>query len=166
MTAPQESNVNNALALIDRLEALVVNSVHIPMTTKVLVDEEDLFELLDYLREYLPQEIQEAQNIIENQATILQEARDTAEKMVSKTKERTREFLQEHALVQQAQKMAAETRKTVQTEAEKQRYEADKYSEQVLADLEQKINRALTRVKTGRSNLGQTMTETAQKLGL
>ena len=86
MTAPQESNVNNALALIDRLEALVVNSVHIPMTTKVVVDEEDLFELLDYLREYLPQEIQEAQNIIENQATILQEARDTAEKMVSKTK--------------------------------------------------------------------------------
>ncbi len=95
MTAPQESNVNNALALIDRLEALVVNSVHIPMTTKVLVDEEDLFELLDYLREYLPQEIQEAQNIIKNQATILQEARDTAEKMVSKTKERTREFLRD-----------------------------------------------------------------------
>lgn len=166
MTAPQESNVNNALALIDRLEALVVNSTHVPMTSKVLVDEEDLFELLDYLREYLPKEIQEAQTIIENQATILQEARDTAEKMVSKTKERTRQFLQEHELVQQAQKMAEETRKTVKTEVEKQRYEADKYSEQVLADLEQKINRALTKVKTGRNNLGQTMNETAQKLGL
>lgn len=166
MTAPQESNINNAMALIDRLEALVVSSIHIPMTTKVVVDEEDLFELLDYLRDFLPQEVQEAQNIIENQVTILQEARDTAEKMVSKTKERTREFLQEHELVQQAQKIAAETRKTVETEAEKQRYEADKYSEQVLADLEQKINRTLTRVKTGRSSLGQTMTETAQKLGL
>lgn len=166
MTAPQESNANNAMALIDRLESLVLNSPHIPMTRRVLVDEEDLFEILDYLREYLPKEIQEAQNIIENQANILQEARDTAEKMVSKTKERTRQFLQEHELVQQAQKMAAETRKSVQTEVEKQRYEADKYSEQVLADLEQKINRALTKVKTGRSNLGQTMSETAQKLGL
>ncbi len=166
MTAPQESNANNAMALIDRLESLVLNSPHIPMTRRVLVDEEDLFEILDYLREYLPKEIQEAQNIIENQANILQEARDTAEKMVSKTKERTRQFLQEHELVQQAQKMAAETRKSVQTEVEKQRYEADKYSEQVLADLEQKINRALTKVKTGRSNLGQTMNETAQKLGL
>lgn len=166
MTAPQESNANNAMALIDRLESLVLNSPHIPMTRRVLVDEEDLFEILDYLREYLPKEIQEAQNIIENQANILQEARDTAEKMVSKTKERTRQFLQEHELVQQAQKMAAETRKSVQTEVEKQRYEADKYSEQVLADLEQKINRALTKVKTGRSNLGQTMSETAQKLGI
>ncbi len=167
MTASQESNaVNNALALIDRLEALVVNSTHIPMTSRVILDEEDLFELLDYLREYLPQEIQQAQNIIQNQATILQEARDTAEKMVSKTKERTRQFLQEHELVQQAQKMADETRRVVATETEKQRYEADKYSEQVLAELEQKINRALTRVKSGRSNLNQTMTETAQKLGL
>lgn len=166
MTAPQESNANNAMALIDRLESLVLNSPHIPMTRRVLVDEEDLFEILDYLREYLPKEIQEAQNIIENQAHILQEARDTAEQMVNKTKERTRQFLQEHELVQQAQKMAAETRKSVQTEVKKQRYEADKYSEQVLADLEQKINRALTKVKTGRSNLGQTMSDTAQKLGL
>ena len=163
----QESQtVNNAMALIDRLEQLVVNSIHIPMTAKVLVDEEDLFELLDYLREYLPQELQQAQNIIQNQANILQEARDTAERMVHKTKERTRHFLQEHELVKQAQKMADETRRKAETETEKQRYDADKYAEQVLGELEQKINRALTRVKSGRTQLNTTMAETAQQLGL
>lgn len=164
--ADTHQTIEQSLALIDRIETLVVNSPHIPMTSRVVIDEEDLFELLDHLREFLPAEIRQAQHIVQQQTSILQEAKTTAEKMIEKTKEKTRQFLQEHELVKQAQKMASETRQSTEVETKRQRYEADKYSEQILADLEQKVNRALGMVKAGHQNLSQNMQDTAQKLGL
>ena len=168
MAQPSNSDqtVEQSLALIDQIETLVVNSPHIPMTSRVVIDEEDLFEVLDHLREFLPAEIKQAQHILGQRTEILQEARDAAEKMLETAKEKTRHYLQEHELVKQAQKIASDTRQSVKTETKRQRYEADKYSEQVLADLEQKVNRALGMVKAGRQNLSQNMQETAQKLGI
>ena len=165
-TQEAASAVDQSLALIDRIEALVVNSLHIPMTSKVILDAEELCELLDHLREYLPAELAQAQQILHNQAHILQEARATAEKIVTATKEKTRQYLQEHELVKQAQKMADEMRRAAEEETKRQRYEADKYSEEVLANLEQKVTRALSLVQSGRQNLAQNIEETAQKMGL
>ncbi len=165
--APQEHAApEHAMALIDRIEALVINSFHVPLTSKVLLDEEDVFELLEHLRTYLPPEIQQAQQVVSHQAEILQEARQTAERIVAATKEKTRAFLNEHELVKQAEKMAADTRQTVALETKQQRYEADKYSEEVLADLETKVQTTLGMVKKGRQNLNQTMEESAQRIGL
>lgn len=158
--------VEHSLAQIDRIEAFVVNSLHVPLTAKVIIDEVDFFMLLDQLRQYLPAEIQQAQQIIQNQANILQEARNTAQKIVDATKAKTQQYLQEHELVKQAEKVAEETRRNVAEEIKKQRYEADKYSEEVLADLEQKVQRALGMVKSGRQNLARNMEETAQKMGI
>src|SRR5215216_3326410 len=100
MIETQEASaaVDQSLGMVDQIEALVVNSLHIPMTSKVILDEEDLFELLDHLREYLPAELAQAQQILQNQVHILQEARSTAEKIVEATKEKTRQYLQEHEL--------------------------------------------------------------------
>ncbi|MGV3524434.1 MAG: hypothetical protein ACO1RX_09425 [Candidatus Sericytochromatia bacterium] len=153
-------------ALIDRIEALVVNGMRIPLTSKVVIDEENLFELLDHLRAYLPVEIQQAQQVLQNQAHLLQEARSAAEKIVAATKEKTRQYLQEHELVKQAQKMAEDMQRATEAETKRQRYEADKYSEEVLADLEQKVSRALNLVQTGRQNLAQNIEQAAQKIGL
>ena len=166
MTNLENQTIKQSLALVDRIEELTVNSLHIPMTSKVLIDEQDLFELLDHLREFLPQEIQQAQQVLEQQAQILQEAKSTAEKLLTATKEKTKQYLAEDSLVKQAQKAANQTRLNAEQEVKRQRYEADKYSEQVLADLEQKVTRALNMVHAGRQNLEQNMQETAQKLGL
>jgi len=165
--APQEhASADNALALIDQIEALVINSFHIPLTYKVLIDEEAIKELLQHLRAYLPAEIQQAQQVISHQAEILQEARQTAERIVAATKEKTQAFLNENELVKQAQKIAETTRQEVALETKRQRYEADKYSEEVLADLESKVQHTLGMVKKGRQNLNQTMEESAQRIGL
>lgn len=165
-TPQEQAPPEHAMALIDRIEALVNTSLHIPLTSKVLVDQEDVFELLEHLRTYLPVEIQQAQQVISHQAEILQEARLTAERIVAATKEKTRAFLNEHELVKQAERMAADTRQIVAEETKRQRYEADKYSEQVLADLESKVQSTLGMVKKGRQNLNQTMEESAQRIGL
>lgn len=168
MTQAQDASATVKLSLdrIDQIENMVVNSLHIPMIGKVIIDEEDLFEQLDHLREHLPAELNQAQQILQNQAHILQEARNTAEKMLEATKEKARQYLQEHELVKQAQKMAQELRQTAEEETKRQRYEADKYSAEVLADLEQKVTRALSLVQSGRQNLAQNIESTAQKMGL
>ncbi|MBF2052630.1 MAG: hypothetical protein IGS03_04095 [Candidatus Sericytochromatia bacterium] len=160
------SPVDPSLALIDRIENLLVSGVRVPMTSKVMLNEEDLFDLLDQLRESLPQEFQQAQQVLSHQAEILQEARKSAEKILQATKEKAKTYLQESELLRQAQKAADETRRAVEDETKKQRFETDKYSEQVLADLEEKVNHALSLVQAGRQNLAQNIEETAQKMGV
>jgi hypothetical protein len=165
-TNPTPTPVDPSLALIDRIENLLVSGVRVPMTSKVMLNEEDLFDLLDQLRETLPQEFQQAQQVLSHQAEILQEARNSAEKILQATKEKARAYLQESELLRQAQKAADDTRRTVEDETKKQRFETDKYSEQVLADLEEKVNHALSLVQAGRQNLAQNIEETAQKMGI
>lgn len=64
-----QQSLDQTQALIDRIEALVVNGVRIPLTSKVVIDEENLFELLDHLRAYLPVEIQQAQQVLQIRPT-------------------------------------------------------------------------------------------------
>ncbi len=146
-----------AALLIDRLEELILNSPKIPFSTKVMIDEERFFELLDRLREDLPTELAEAERIMQHQQAILAEAQSKAEKMIELTKEKARQAVEQSELVRQAQQMAEQVRQATERELRQQRYETDKYSEEVLASLEEKVSQALVIVQSGRSNLARNM---------
>ncbi|MGE3724215.1 MAG: hypothetical protein AB7I41_01595 [Candidatus Sericytochromatia bacterium] len=154
------------LALVQKIEEVIMNSVKVPFTSRVVVDEEDIFELIDRIREMLPQEMVQAQQILAQKDAIFAEAQAKSQKLLELTKEKSRQYLQEHELVRQAVKMADETRKTAETECRQQRFEADKYSEEVLASLEDKVTQALSMVQTGRRNLARNMETTARKMGV
>lgn len=154
------------LALVQRIEEVVINGLKIPFTSRVIVDEEDIFELIDRIRELLPQEIVQAQQVLAQRDAILSEAQAKSQKILELTKEKSRQYLQEHELVKQAMKLAEETRRNTEEACRQQRYEADKYSEEVLAALEEKVTQALNAVQAGRRNLSRQMEITARKLGV
>lgn len=154
------------LALVQRIEEVVINGMKIPFTSRVIVDEEDIFELIDRIRELLPSEIVQAQQILTQRDAILNEAQAKSQKILELTKEKSRQYLQEHELVKQAIKLADETRRNAEEASRQQRYEADKYSEEVLAALEEKVTQALNMVQAGRRSLSRNMEATARKMGV
>jgi hypothetical protein len=173
VTAPQmqapaqpQASVETTLALVQKIEEVIMNSVKVPFTSRVVVDEEDIFELIDRIRDMLPQEIVQAQQIMAQKEAIFAEAQAKSQKLLELTKEKSRQYLQEHELVRQAVKMADETRKKSEADSRQQRFEADKYSEEVLAALEDKVTQALSMVQSGRRNLARNMENTARKMGV
>lgn len=149
--------VSAAVSLLDKIEQLVLNSPKVPLTAKVMVDEDKLFELLDKLREYLPAELDQAQQIISRRNMLLEEAQRRAEQMIEAAKRKSEMYVDESEIVRQAYQRIEEIKRSVEQETKSQRFEADKYSEQILAELEDKVGRALSTVLNGRQALAKTI---------
>ena len=161
-TVAQVGDISNMLQQIDEM---LSNGVKIPFTSRTVVDETDIFELLDAIREKLPAEIQQAQQVLQQRDSLLKKTQEECRKHVEQTKEKARQMLQEHEIVRQATRLAEEIRRKADEESRNQRYQADKYSEEVLASLEEKVTQALSTVQSGRRNLSLNMEATARKMG-
>ena len=63
----------DVLALIDKLDELVHNAKPVPLTDKVLVDKEEVYDILDELRATLPAEMKQARWIVKERQEMLGE---------------------------------------------------------------------------------------------
>ncbi|MCF0228869.1 MAG: ATPase [Parasporobacterium sp.] len=70
--------------------------------TKITVNKDELCDLLDDLRQNIPDEVKKYQRIIANRDAILKDAQDKAEDMIKKANEMTSTLVSEHEIMQQA----------------------------------------------------------------
>ena len=70
--------------------------------TKIVVNKDEISELLDDLRQNIPDEVRKYQRIIANRDAILKDAQDKAEEMLRKANEMTSTLVSEHEIMQQA----------------------------------------------------------------
>jgi len=100
-------------------------------STKVIVPKDELYDLLDELRLRTPDEIKRYQKIIANRDAIIADAENKAEMILVQTREKAREMLNEHEIMQQAYYEANEMIMQASQEADKMRREAQAEAEQI-----------------------------------
>ncbi len=124
---------NEAAARIDiqrelnRIEEIIFDSLHIPLTRLTLIDEEQVLAQLNLVRLNLPEAFAEAQEIIRQREEILLQAEDYAQEIIIAAQRKAEEIIDEMGLVQQAQMEARQIRQQVQLECEA--IEEDAYTE-------------------------------------
>lgn len=99
--------------------------------SKVVVDREQLYDLLDELRLCAPEEIKRYQKIITNRDGILNEAQQRAEDMVSQAQRQTAQILDQSEIVQTAYQRAEEIMRQANEEAQRLVDAAQNESEQM-----------------------------------
>ena len=62
----------DVLVLIDKLDDLVHSASTFPMTDKVMIDRDQIYELLDQMRATIPEEIKQARWIVKERQEMLQ----------------------------------------------------------------------------------------------
>ena len=87
--------------------------------SKVVVDREQLYDLLDELRLCAPEEIKRYQKIITNRDGILNEAQQRAEDMLSQAQQQTAQILDQNEIVQTAYQRAEDIMRQATEEAER-----------------------------------------------
>lgn len=141
--------------LIDEIEEFIDKCKFQPLSsTKIIVNKEELEEYLRELRLKTPEEIKRYQKIIANKDAILADAKAKADQMLEETQIRTNELVSEHEIMQQAYTQANDIveaatsqaqdiidQATAQSNAMKEG--AMSYSDDMLANLEGVIGRAL-----------------------
>ena len=99
--------------------------------SKVVVDREQLYDLLDELRLCAPEEIKRYQKIITNRDGILNDAQQRAEDMLSQAQQQTAQILDQSEIVQTAYQRAEDIMRQANEEAQRLVDAAQNESEQM-----------------------------------
>ena len=135
---------------VDELTTVIENARSVPMSGSCMVPRDHLLDLLDDLRESLPEDVQAAGAIVEQRTEILQQAQAEAERLTGRTRgesdqllttaRRQREELlgtprrQRDELLAEAQAQAAELLADAEAEAERLVAEGRSQRESLIAD--------------------------------
>lgn len=139
------------------IEEVVIKSVKVPFSSRAIVDEERLLDLLEELRASMPREIAAAQSLLAQHDELLKEATRRAEEIVGEAREMAVQLVNESTLVQAAQAESERLRHEAARDIIQQQAGADRYADEVLAELESKIARALSTIQNGRSQLNTSL---------
>lgn len=152
------------LDLIDRAESIIGEGMTIPLAGKVIVDRDRFLQLIDQMRVAVPDDIKEAQQIIQKRDSVVNQAVLEAKRIVTKSQEEAHQRVQESVLVKEAEKkaadMLAEANRQVQNmvkQAEKQaigrKQEANQYTLSVLHKLDEELTVFLKTIHNGIESL-------------
>jgi cell division septum initiation protein DivIVA len=125
--------------LVDRLEELVRQSWHIPMSTYLIVDEDEVHGVLDQIRTAIPKEIKQAARLIQERETTLSQAEADADRIIESARIEAERLADDHEIIQAANVRAQTIIERAQREAEGLKLEADEYARGVLQDLDTQL---------------------------
>ncbi len=157
----------DTLELISRLEQIVGGASKMPLTSKVIVDSRLLLEVVDQLRAAVPQDVRDAQQILEKREGIINQALMDARKVKSSADQESKAKVDQSELVKASQKRSDEISTDTQRKADKiladaqrqveaMRGDADRYALDVLSKLEAQLNAQLNAARRGIEQLEQT----------
>jgi cell division septum initiation protein DivIVA len=124
---------------VDELTTVIENARSVPMSASCMVPRDHLLDLLDDLRESLPEDVQAAGAIVEQRTEILQQAQAEAERLTGRTRGESEQLLgqahrQREEILGTARRQRDELIARAQAEADKLLARAEAEAEQLVAE--------------------------------
>jgi cell division septum initiation protein DivIVA len=124
---------------VDELTTVIENARSVPMSGSCMVPRDHLLDLLDDLRESLPEDVQAAGAIVEQRTEILQQAQAEAERLTGRTRGETEQLLaaahrQRDELLGTARRQRDDLLARAQAEAEQLLADAEAEADRLIAD--------------------------------
>lgn len=141
------------LYYLEQFEHHVMSARRVPLTNKALLDEELLYELIDRLRDSLPQALRRAERIISDQDEIIRQAQERAEETVQGAEDYVEQLASETNVTRLAEQQAEELVARARETAREIQLGAHQYADEVLEEVQQTMERCLELVMGGRSQL-------------
>lgn len=131
--------------LIDRLNLLVTGARTVPLTNRIMADKEELLSLLKRLEDSIPGDVQQAKQLLEVEAQILEESRKEAEATVNSANSQAKNTVdsanaQAKATVDSANQQAQSTMADAQARAAETLRSATDQANAMLADAQARAN--------------------------
>jgi cell division septum initiation protein DivIVA len=139
--------------LIDRLESMVTGAKRMPITGKLMLDEQELADLIDQMRTVLPEEVRAARKILRERDNLIAEAQQQADEILKTAHEQAEMLLDQQGLMAEAQARANQYMEEAMMAAQERVNGADEYAREVLSQLQQQLSRHLTIIEKGLASL-------------
>ena len=141
------------LYLLEQLEDVLGAGSHLPLTSRTLVDEQELLDIIDQIRVSIPDEIKAARRLTDERDHVISDAHAEADRILRDADAQAAERVSEHSLVRTAQDRAADIEDRAMRQAAEVRREADAYAYRVLQKLREQISQVASTVDRGLGEL-------------
>lgn len=142
----ERNNTNVALdRIFEEMYNMISEASRIPLTDKIIIEESDLANVLDDLKEAIPKEVKSASQVLEEQKTIVnnayaeadrivQQAKAEAERIVAIANAEAERKVQEEEIVKQANAVAEDIKTNALRYQDEVKRDADDYAERIKQD--------------------------------
>ena len=134
------------MEIIDMMEETIDKATVVPLSGKIVVDKEDLLDYIQEMRLVFPDELKEAKWVKEERERILAEAQTRSETMIKNAEEKVVQMIDEHEITKQAVEQANQMVNEAQTKAMEIKTDCDQYADDILNDLEKRLDMLLRKV--------------------
>jgi DNA anti-recombination protein RmuC len=144
------SQIDRIEDLLARLDETVDSARSMPFSTKVNVEKEALFGVIDEIRAIvyemrkgLPSEINQARRVLHDKDSHISEARTRAEMIIKAAETQANEMTSAHEITQQAKQAAAEIMEETNKEVSDFKLSAAQYVDGIFGDLDDTLRATL-----------------------
>ena len=141
------------LYLLDQLEEVLGAGSRLPLTTRTLVDEHEILDILDQIRVSIPDELKAARRLTQERDQLIADAQAEADRILRDADAQASQRVAEHHLVRTAEHRAADIEDRAMRQAADIRREADAYAYRVLQKLREQVAQVAQTVDRGMSEL-------------
>lgn len=139
--------------LLENLEELVENSKKVPFTNRIMIDQEDILDVVKEIRLKLPEDLKQAKWVREERERILEEAKKEADDVVKEAENRIISMIDEHEITKKAYEQKNQIMESANENSRQITQGAKEYADNILADLEGKLEKVLKEIAQDRKEL-------------
>jgi len=132
--------------LLDELDELLETSKPVPFSSKVSIDKEQVFELIAEIRMNLPNELRQAQRVLDDHEKIIQDAKNKAVAILKEADALALDRAGAHEVYQLASEQARKLHDDTSKAARAMQNETIAYVDSILSKTEESIREALARL--------------------
>ena len=129
----------NVMELLEYLEEILENAPKVPITGKAMIDTKEFEEVIEQIRNYLPDELKKAKWVMGEKDRILEDAQKEYQNVKKETMEMMRQNIENHDMVREAKLRANEIIALAQRDAKAIRIGSREYSTEILSQLDKEI---------------------------
>lgn len=141
--------------LIEQLQGIVNESSKLPFSNKVILNQDQLFDIIDELLRVLPDDLKTAQKITEDRQRILVDAQNEGDMIVKEARQTIEKMINQEEIIKLAREKSDQILSSAKLTAREIRAGATDYADEVLENLEKYLEKMLETIKKGREELNQ-----------
>lgn len=158
-----ENEQLSVTAILDALTDTVERARAMPMSSSVLINRNEVLDLLDSLREGLPNQITHADQVLVDAGHVLEDASVQAELVLAQAQQQAQQMVSQQEITRAATLEAEQIVARAQANAAQLTANADDYCDRRLADFEIDLGKLIAQVQAGRNKLAERLDEAANQ---
>lgn len=138
-----------------QLRELVLSARAMPMSASCVINRGDVLSAIDEVIDHLPDELGDAQRVIDRSSAKIAEGEAERERLVAAAKDEAARLARESEIVLTAESMAKQILADAELEASALRQETDRFIDSRMASFESVLHKTSSQVRTARGRLAE-----------